>query len=300
MRIIDEIREGFASIKVTGAREIMSLPKEYPGYVIRTPEGYGVAIKVNDNVEVNEKFNSCKFHNIEMTMDGQKNNYLILSSSFEEYRYEFASLCAEFLDSGERGENRKNLENNPYDWWAKWRELVGNTSRELCVYNVIAEMMVLAKKFSEDSTTEWTTMRSGSHDVECSNESCEVKSTIKRYGATIKITGQHQLEHSKPLFLYFCRLEESLEGVSINDLRNELIKIGYDEGKIECELDKLGFEKGANIRNKKYKVLEKRKYIVNDKFPRIVNESFKGDKLPDYIIRVEYTVDLDGIEYTEW
>lgn len=300
MTAIEEIREGFASIKTNGARVITSLPKEYIGYVIRTPDGYGVAIEVDEKLEVSEKFNSCKFHTGLLGIEGAMKNYLILSSSFEEFRYEFASLCAEFVEPGNEGKNRKDLVNDPYTWWTKWRELVGNTSREQRVYNVIAEMMVLAEKRKEDPSTEWAATKSGSHDIECEQESCEVKSTIVRYGATVTISGQHQLEYVKRLWLYFCRMEESLEGVSINDMKETLIREGYDEGKIELELEKQGFERGANIRNKKYKVLEKRKYAVDETFPRIVNGSFKEDKLPNAVIHVEYTVDLDGVPYTAW
>ena len=300
MRVIDEIRESFASIKTSGAREIAQLPEAYSGYVIRTPDGYGVAVEADEKLEVSEKFNSCKFHTCQLGIDGVTKNYLVLSSSFEEYRYEFASLCAEFVEPGENGKNRSSLLSDPYGWWNKWKELIGNTSRDQRVYNVIAEMLVLLRKISEDSSTEWAATRSGSHDIECADESCEVKSTIKRYGATVTISGQHQLEHEKRLWLYFCRLEESLEGVSINDMKEKLIAKGYDPGKLELELEKQGFERGANIRNKKYKILEKRKYEVDDSFPKIISESFKGDKFPDSVIHIEYTVDLDGLEYTTW
>ena len=107
----------------------------------------------------------------------------------------------------------------------------------------------LVEKYRDDKTTEWAATRSGSHDIECTTESVEVKSTIKRYGATITISGQHQLEHVKPLWLYFCRMEESLEGFSINDAKDILVANGYDENKLEIELERQGFEKGANIRN---------------------------------------------------
>lgn len=300
MRVIDEIREGFASTKNLGAREITLLPEAYSGYVIRTPDGYGVAVETDEKMEVSERFNSCKFRTCKLCIDGKAKNYLVLSSSFEEYRYEFASLCAEFVEPGEDGKNRNSLLHHPYEWWKKWKELIGNTSREQMVYNVIAEMMVLLRKIREDSTTQWAASRSGSHDIECADESCEVKSTIKRYGATVTISGQHQLEHEKRLWLYFCRLEESLEGVSINDMKEQLISEGYDPGKLEMELEKQGFERGANIRNKKYKILEKRKYEVDESFPKITRESFKGEKIPDSVIHIEYTVDLDGLEYTTW
>lgn len=300
MEIIKEIREAFAAIPNPGARKIQSLPNEFPAYVIRISDGYGVAIQVNDKMEVSEKFNSCRFHTGYISIDGHMRNYLILRSAFEEYRYEFASLCAEFIDPGEQGKNRKEILTDPYVWWAKWKELVGNTNKEMRAYNVIAEMMVLLYKFRTDSTTEWAATRISSHDIECSDESCEVKSTIKRYGTEITISSQYQLEHKKRLFIYFCKLEESLEGISINGMKNKLVEAGYDEGKLESELEKQGFERGTNIRNKKYKILEKRKYEVDDRFPRIVQTSFKEDKYPDYITHIEYTIDLEGITYTEW
>lgn len=301
MEVIKEIREGFASIPTPGAIRIQSLPDKYPAYVIRISDGYGVAIEVNDKMEISEKFNNCRFHTGYLSIDRKKmKNYLILRSVFEEYRYEFAAMCAEFVDPGENGKNREELLSNPYVWWSKWKEMVGNTNRELQVYNVIAEMTVLLYKYKMDPTTEWAATRMSSHDIECADESCEVKSTIKRYGTEITISGQHQLEHKKRLFIYFCRLEESLEGRSINEIKNILTDVGYDEGKLELELEKQGFERGANIRNKKYKILEKRKYEVDDKFPRIVQNSFKEGKYPDYITHIEYTIDLEGITYTAW
>lgn len=300
MRIIDEIREGFASLRIDSVRSITGVPKAYPAYVIRTAESYGVAIKIDDNVEVSENFNGCKFHSGRMTIGGDTRNYLILSSIYKDLRYEFASICAEFVDPGENGKNRTLLMSEPYKWWERWRELLGNVSMEKRVYNIIAEMLVLEKKYKEDSRAEWAGARNGSHDIECPNESCEVKSTIKRYGATVTISGQHQLEHVKKLWIYFCRMEESLEGISINELKDKLISCGYDETKLELELEKQGLEKGSNIRSKKYKILEKRKYEVNDSFPKIVKESFREGKFPDSIVHIEYTVDLDGIEYTTW
>ena len=95
-------------------------------------------------------------------------------------------------------------------------------------------------------------------------------------------------------------MEQSLEGESINDIKKTLINIGYDENRLEIELERQGFEKGSSIRNKKYKILEKRKYEVNDSFPRIVQNSFKGDRYPASIVHIEYTIDLEGLDYTLW
>ena len=140
----------------------------------------------------------------------------------------------------------------------------------------------------------------GSRDIECAEEICEVKSTCKRYGAEITIAGQHQLLHKKPLYLYFVRMEESVEGISVNDMKKRLIQAGYDPGKLETELQQQGLERGASIRDRKYKILEKRKYIVDESFPRITKESFKDNRLPSGITQVIYTVDLDAVNYTAW
>ena len=106
--------------------------------------------------------------------------------------------------------------------------------------------------------------------------------------------------HEKTLWLYFCRMEESLEGKSIDELVDELGKLGYGRERLENEVRKSGFEKGTSARSKKYKILEKRKYLVDSSFPQITDNSFKGDKLPNNIIRIEYVVNLDGIDYESW
>lgn len=300
MTLLEEIRNGFASMASYGAMQLDTLSTEYLSYIIRIPDGYGVAIPVDRAMEVAENFNSCKFRTGLLSIGGSPSNYLMLISAFEEYRYEFASLCAELLSPGENGKDRQALLENPLDWWRRWKELVGNDIKDKAVYSVIAELRVLEYMRLNDPTAEWTATHRGSHDIECSEESCEVKSTCKRYGAEITIAGQHQLVHKKPLYLYFIRMEESHEGISVNDMKIRLVQTGYDPTKLEIELQQQGLEHGASIRDKKYKILEKRKYAVDDAFPCITRESFKGNQLPAGITQIVYTVDLDAVSYTAW
>lgn len=300
MNTDEEIREYFAAIPFNGTISIESLPKEYEAFVVKTSEGYGVAIPTDEQQEISEKFNSVRLKTIKLSINGEDRNYLYLTSAFEEFRYEFASICAEFVDPGKEGSNRKGILKDPYGWWTKWKNLLGNSIREIPAYSVIGEMLALDCIYKQDHSAEWASNRLSSHDIECSNESYEVKSTLKKYGSSITVSGQHQLINKKRLLLLFCRLEESQEGISINDAKDSLVTQGYSEFKIEKELERLGYEKGATIRNKKYKVLEKRKYEVDDDFPKIVKESFKGDKFPLGITHITYTIDLDGIKYTTW
>ena len=300
MTILEEIRDAFASMQSYGAMPVKGLDDEYMAYIVRIPDGYGVAIPVDNKMEIAENFNSCKFRTGLLSIGGVPSNYLMLISAFEEYRYEFASLCTELLNPGENGKDRKALLENPLNWWKRWKELVGNGIKERAVYSVIAEMYVLEHKLKSDPSAEWTATRMGSRDIECNGESGEVKSTCKRYGAEINISGQHQLEHKKPLYLYFIRMEESLEGISVNDMKKRLINAGYDSGKLEIELQHQGFERGASIRERKYRILEKRKYVVDESFPYITKESFKNNQLPSGITHIVYTVDLDAVSYTTW
>jgi len=303
MTVLEEIRDVFASSASSPgdkARAIKSLPDDCPAFIIRISDGYGVAVPVDSEMEIAETFNSCRLRTGLLSIDGSSSNYLMLISAFEEYRYEFASLCAELVSPGDNGKNRKDLLEDPLEWWKHWTALVGNDVRDRTIYSVIAELLVLEHKLTTDKSAEWTATRMGSHDIECNEESCEVKSTCKRYGAEIIIAGQHQLTHKKPLYLYFLRMEESHEGLSVNDMKRRLIEVGYNPGKIELELQQQGLERGASIRNRKYKVLEKRKYAVDDSFPSITWESFKGNHPPLGITQIIYKIDLDALDYSAW
>ena len=301
MELLKEIRGWFASAEY-GAKIIEALPDEYPAIAIRNNEGYGVAIEFNQEKDITEKFANCRIYTEYLIINGVENKYLILSSMLNELRYEFSTVCAQFVDPGENGDYRKQLLDDPLTWWKQWRELLGNKISNNKSYNVIAEMLVLDKVLKEHPSAQWSAIESGSHDIECDDFCCEVKSTVKRYGATVSISGQHQLqkEKSEELYLYFCRMEKSKSGISINDMAKRLISDGYNENLLEQQLFYMGYEKGASIRDSRYKILEKRKYLVDDKFPKITKESFKNNYIPESVIRIVYSVDLEGLDYSEW
>ncbi|EES47859.1 PD-(D/E)XK motif protein [Clostridium botulinum] len=299
MNILDEIREYFASTK-RGVREIENVPKQFSALVIRMNGEYGVAVPFDKEKDIYETFANAKLYSKEICIDGIIRKYLILSCFIEIARNEFATLCVQFIGPGENGEDRRRLLNNPIEWWKRWKELLGNSIYDKKAYNIIAEMLVLEHLYKMNKNLEWSAANRGSHDIESDNESFEVKSTIKRYGSIITITGQHQLFSKKELYLYFCRFEESNTGLSINDMKFRLINLGYDEAKLELELLKQGYELGSSIREIKYKVLEKRKYFVDDTFPKITKNSFKEGIFPKSIVRISYSLDLNGITYNEW
>ena len=214
-------------------------------------------------------------------------------------RYEFASICTQFVDPGICGDGRRRLCLDPLEWWKNWKELLGNKISEKKPYSVIGEMIALLEIYKEDSSTVWKSIEAGSHDIETNDKSVEVKSTINRYGTSVTISSQFQLRSINQLYLYFYRLEKSEEGVSINYLKDKLLQAGYSEDLIEKQLDSYGYEYGSSARNEKYKVLEDRKYLVDETFPKITNRSFKENKIPKHVTQIVYTIDLEGVPYEQ-
>jgi hypothetical protein len=299
MVILNELKSFFAS-KENGAVLLESMPINYPAYAVRRHGIFGVAIEWGFDKNVSEFFSSVHLHTVHSTIEGENKNLLVLSSDREEYRNEFASVCAQFIDPGENGRYRVALLEDPIEWWKSWKNLLGNASLERTPYTVLCEMIALHHVLSFDPTAQWTASQSGTHDIESERECYEVKSTKMRYGSTITISSQHQLLAPKPLSLFFVRVEESPTGVSINAMADILVSSGYDSVLLENQLAKMRYEKGASDRDKKYAILEKRVYVVDDSFPRITAESFKGDVIPSSILSITYTVDLEGIPYKTW
>ena len=299
MTILDEIRTFFAA-QAKGAKLLTTLPDGYPAYVIRLPEGFGVAVEWDRDDAVSEHFANAHFSSSKMTLGGSEKNLLTLTSYREELRNEFACVCAQFVDPGVGGHDRKALLDNPLSWWKHWRTLLGNVISDKAPYSVLCEMVALEHVLQSAPDAEWTAAKSGTHDIESPTKIYEVKSTIRRYGADVTISGQFQLLTPKSTDLFFCRVEESPAGLSINDMKMRLVKSGYDESLLEHQLKVQGYEFGASSRDKKYSLLERRIYHIDDKFPKITAQSFKGDKIPRGIAHITYSVDLEGIDFLTW
>lgn len=299
MTLLEEIREYLAT-EVDGARRLTTVGEKYPAWTIRSGVEFGVAVPYSSDEPVAETFASCAIHARNFTIEGYS-RFLVLTSTDSTLRYEFSSVCADFAEPGKNGEKRLNLINNPFEWWENWRELLGNAVSEAKVYSVIGEMMALDSLVREKKDVIWEAVNGGTHDIESVDAGYEVKSTIEKYNARVTISSQNQMEDDKKrLFLYFCRLESSTHGTSINDMVERLVADGYDRTKLEKQLEQMGYEEGSMSRTKRYKCLEKRKYTVDDNFPKITKDSFREDKLPKSIVKIDYTVDLDGLDYDKW
>ena len=295
MELLDEIRECFAAVE-RGYRKLESLDEKYPAWMVVVDGGYGIAVPYQGDV-ISERFAGCKLYSKHLIFSEQEQNCLILICYHPRLRYEFASVCAQFANPGESGIERQRLCSKPLYWWKNWKELLGNKISEKKPHSVIGEMLALLESYRLDTNASWKSIEAGSHDIETNDKSIEVKSTINRYGTSVTISSQFQLKAVNQLYLWFYRFEKSKEGVSINDVKHELIQAGYSEDLIERQLNAYGYEYGSSARDEKYAVLENRKYLVDGNFPKITNRSFHNNKIPEHITHIVYTIDLDGIPY---
>lgn len=296
--MIEEIRKHFA----TGQYGLRQLPTDsiFPAYTIRESTYYGVAMPCEQDLLVSERSTNARLFTKKVIVNDSSTNLLIFGCHDESLRNEFATMCIDFISPGNMGEKRKLILKTPIEWWNKWVDLMGNRRSQKTSYNVIAEMLALKSIYESDNTVKWTSEHMGSHDLESDLVIIEVKSTIKKSETNVTISSQHQLKSDRPLFLYFCRLEESAQGISINDVKNMLVSLGYPENLLESQIEKFGFEMGTEARDAKYRVLETRKYIVDDSFPKITAESFINHTFPESIVKITYTIDLNGLSYSEW
>ncbi len=291
-QLIEEIRTHFAS-QVQGIRMLKCLPADYKAYSFRQGVEYGVAIETTISKEVYEEAAQITIK----TFNNLGVKYIALSCCDEAFRNEFAKFGVFFILPGDNGEIRTSILTSPLKWWKGWIGMLGNRIGEMRTYDTIAELLMLDYLYQKDKTTIWTAKEAGTHDIESDTNSYEVKSTIKKTETTITISSQHQLSSTNPLNLVFFRMEKSLSGYSINNVVRSLITHGYDKNLLESQLESKGFVLGKSIRDIKYAILEIRKFKVTDKFPKIVEKSFKNNAFPKNIIKLLYTIDLEGLDY---
>ena len=294
-----EILNKFAT-GVFGGYKIRSLDFGYDAWVIKDSSSYGVAIEY-DGTDFFETFSNAALKSVVMSIGNEKKNVLYLYSSEIGMRDSFASICADFVEPGIEGVKRKQILENPMLWWEKWQKLIGNAIQNKSTYDIIGELFVLKKLLEIGENPNWAAIKKSTHDIETKSASYEIKSSTKKTISRIHVNSQFQLSSNKKLYLIFNRVEQSIQGVCIDDLMKDINRLApLDALKYESYLSAIDYQKGNHYRREKYKILECRKYFINDNFPRITEESFKGDNFPNGISHIEYDVDLEGIPFENW
>lgn len=297
MSLVDNIKDNFNKGFFNKAMIIADLDQQFTAWTIKQGDSVSVAVPFYKGEEFSEHFNSVimrTYSDIEIA--GEKYDVIMLSCDDMSLRNEFALICSQFVEPGKNGENRKLLIEHPEKWWANWKELLGNLNSEKRCYDVFGELLCVEWLLRKGEKPVWTGASSGTHDIECEKKSYEVKSTVSRYGYEVTISSVYQLKKAgETLDLFFCRLEPSVLGMSLDELADSVASLGYQKDELEKILNKKKLEKGCIARSQKYKIIEFKLYHVDDSFPSVTEASFKNGKLPDHVIKFVYTIDISGI-----
>lgn len=297
MDIIERIKDNFAKGYFNRSMQIPELPEECPAWTFKYANWIGVAVPIDNYKPFMERFAHVKISTErDVLIDGQSYDVLMLTCSDMTLRAEFATICGQFVEPGINGSLRKQLIVTPEKWWKQWRALLGNAISNSEPYSVLGELIMLEFLMKSGKNVIWSGSEKATHDLELDDCSIEVKSTTARYGYEVTISSIYQmLSAGKPLYLAYFRFEKSLLGRSIDEVKYSLIELGYPEVDLECRLTSMGLDKGCTARSNKYKIIESKQYSVDDTFPAVTENSFKGDRLPEGIVKFTYTVDLSGL-----
>ncbi|WP_273834181.1 PD-(D/E)XK motif protein [Guptibacillus sedimenti] len=300
MELVEEIRRKFANISINNASSINNLGELYNSWVLRIDQKYAVGIEVSDNTEVNESFSNVYYYTAELSVESKKVNMLILASSGEEFRSEFAGICALFLETGINGEKRKDIINSPLNWWEKWKSLLGNKNVTQSVHGALGELVFFYYLKQNDrniSCENWGGPKGNSHDFQIANYFYEVKSSIIKYNDIVNISGQYQLTKEEAGSLIFIKFEEVNNGISIEQVVNLLVDMGESYHDINKLLNAMGMLEKSQSRKKKFRILEARAYNIDESFPVIDVRNLNSHKLIEHVLQLNYKISLTGLEY---
>ena len=185
----------------------------------------------------------------------------------------------------------------------RWRELLERPAqpllgpeRQAALLAELAWVEKIARVNPQRALDVWRGPLNDRHDFVASRCAVEVKSTLAREGRLIEIHGERQLEADVPLYLAIHRYEQREPGATIPASVAALVELGVDRLRLLKLLARIGFdERDAEVyRNTQFKETEFRAYAVSNEFPRIVPSSFRSGSVPERIMTLRYTIDLEG------
>ena len=261
------------------------------GWIYKSQNSIGIIIENIYDVEINERFHSISIEKILLGVQGEIKNYIGIFCHNHNLYEQFSLMCEDFLYA-----ERKQIQQNPYTWYEKWKLLTGDILSKKEIYDILAEILAYKYYSKIDNSMIWKIDEAKTHDIEGKYFDVEVKSTILKYKNEVQISSQHQLlpSQNKKLRLCFFKFEKSDHGISLdeainlfdNDKKNEITK----------RLEKCNIYKGNKIFKEKYNILSINEYQVDEDFPKIDLSSFVDGKYPKHITKIEYTVELSGLD----
>ncbi|MCA1063878.1 PD-(D/E)XK motif protein [Rossellomorea sp. AcN35-11] len=306
MNLAEDLRKKFANLSDNSASKIEGFEENTPSWAIKYKSNYAVGIMIDEKIKINESFANVSFYTDWFRVNDTNKYLLILSSSDESLRNEFAGICALFLETSPDGSKREKLLKDPIKWWKDWKNLIGNRSVEKNVHGVVGELIILyyLKKYEikNINAENWTGPEGKSIDIRTETKNYEVKSSLIKYNNIVTISGQYQLNYDNQLSLMFVKLEDpgtetsGNDIVSIESLIEKLRGLGIEQSIINAKVSKLGIKENSLDRKKQFRVLKVNEYPVDKNFPLLDLNAFNGLENKDRILQVTYKVDLAGLE----
>lgn len=228
------------------AHDISTLKEHgYPARTIKVDGSYGVTILYNGPEIIKEIFANAKLYSTSIPMQGQPPvSAIILKTRASDIAVPFATLCEALIDSGPRGERRREIEASPVAWWKEWKGLLGNRNIDERIYGMPGKLCVLRRLFQGGEELEWNGPTDVPYDIKLTNRFVDVKSSAVRDKREVTISSQFQLDPSgKALDLVLCQFEPTVQaGESIDSVVDWFVAIGYNISALNEKLAFKGFE----------------------------------------------------------
>lgn len=294
---LEEIRNLFNGMSSCQYSKIVSIAP-YKAWAFKDNGDAGVLIPYDGEL-VNEEFSSINLTVVNKVFGSGLVRCLSLSCSYGASLWEFATVCANFIDPGVDGKYRKEITDNPIEWWNRWKLLLGNSVIEPNIHAVLGELTAyyyFLTRMPKVEKLSWRGPSMATHDFTADGIEYEVKSTTRRGTLEISASNKYQfVSGSTPLELILCEFEQSDNGYNIDDMVMKLANLHADYNDLNTKLAKLGYKIGRNSRKTRYKLLSMKRYVIDDSFPYIdiadIDRTGKGR-----ISQVSYTIDLAGLE----
>ena len=236
------------------------------------------------------------------------NNYIVLTCHNNENSNFISNLFNNLIAiilSKIKFENKSNLD-SVKEAVQEYRDFFrGNNIKKLTaeeIRGLIAELSTLKKLLSHnnDIFDSWHGPDSERHDFRRNNISIEVKSTSSK-NKICKVSDIDQLDKPVDVKLYcdYYQFEKDDQGLSIPSLIKDIKDMGVSDREFENKLNDLGYDiaetKYYDEPTRKFRIINNNQFIVDSQFPKITYESFKDNKIPIGVSKLNYQINLEGI-----
>jgi hypothetical protein len=214
---------------------------------------------------------------------------------------EFGHIVSDVLDALSGGAAPAAVCHNSLE---KWRDLLrGAGARGFddgTAVGLFGELFTLGRMavVSPSALVAWTGPEGGRFDFMGHDVAIEVKTSTRRYGRLVEVSGETQLDAPPgvALHLLFLRVEKiPAGGETLGGMLDGLQSTGISAVEIERRLALLGLDASlvkADVRC--FRVLETRLYAVDGAFPKIVPASFAAGHVPPGVFHLRYVIDLSA------